>query len=52
VKRFEYKVVDFSFLKEEVMQRKLNELGNVGWDLVSVFRREAVFKRLMESKSP
>jgi hypothetical protein len=52
VKRFEYRVVDLSYLKEEVMQKQLNEYGKDGWDLVSVFRREAVFKRPVESEMP
>lgn len=42
---WEYAVVDVAFRKDVEVERVLNEFGANGWELVSLVRREAVFKR-------
>jgi hypothetical protein len=50
MKRWVYKVVGFSYLSERNMEKSLDELGRVGWELVSMSRREGVMKRPLEEE--
>lgn len=46
--RFEYKIVDAISLAGGTIFNKLNELGNEGWELVSVLPGFFYFKRRID----
>ena len=49
--KWEYLVEDLSGLSEKEMEGRLDDAGEDGWELVSVIRREAVFKREVVAES-
>jgi hypothetical protein len=42
---YQYRVFDFRFVKGQELQDKLNDLGDVGWRLVSVNHDRYIFIR-------
>ena len=49
MKKFEYREINFSMLTKPHYQSldvaRLNELGNEGWELVSIVSGQCIFKR-------
>ena len=44
--RFEYKVLDIIMITQDKLEKKLNDLGSEGWELVSFWTGRFILKRV------